>query len=223
MKDVLAFDVYGTLIDTHGVVSLLKEIIGQDAKAFSEQWRQKQLEYTFRKGLMDDYQNFAVCTKQALEFTCEVTKQEISDQDKGQLLAAYQTLPSFEDVKAALPLLANHFQLFAFSNGATSSVRSLLTNAAIINEFTDIVSTDEIKTFKPNPAVYHHLLQRTNAEPTHCWLISSNPFDVIGAKNVGLKAAWIARSEQAAFDPWGIEPDIIAKDLNELAAKLTLY
>ena len=62
------------------------------------------------------------------------------------------------------------------------------------------------------------------SEANHCWLISSNPFDVIGAKNVGLKAAWIARSEQSSiFDPWGIEPDIIAKDLNELAAKLTLY
>ena len=95
MKDVLAFDVYGTLIDTHGVVTLLQEIIGEDAQAFSEQWRQKQLEYAFRKGLMNEYQNFAVCTKQALEFTSENTKHKISDQDKGQLLAAYQTLPAF--------------------------------------------------------------------------------------------------------------------------------
>ena len=223
MKDVLAFDVYGTLIDTHGVVDLLTELIGDSAQQFSELWRQKQLEYAFRRGLMGDYQNFAVCTKQALDFSCQTMQANISDNDKGQLLAAYQTLPAFEDVDSGLSLLSNHFQLKAFSNGAATSVKSLLTNAYICTHFADIISTDEISTFKPNPEVYHHLLKRVNTNANHCWLVSSNPFDVIGAKNIGMKAAWIARSENAVFDPWGVEPDITAKDLNNLAAKLTLY
>lgn len=44
----LAFDVYGTLINTHGVVSALEELVGDKAKTFSSTWRDKQLEYSFR-------------------------------------------------------------------------------------------------------------------------------------------------------------------------------
>ncbi|RMF46291.1 MAG: haloacid dehalogenase type II, partial [Deltaproteobacteria bacterium] len=48
----LAFDVYGTLIDTHGVLTALEKLVGDKALAFSNSWRDKQLEYSFRKGLM---------------------------------------------------------------------------------------------------------------------------------------------------------------------------
>ena len=67
----IAFDVYGTLINTHGVVSKLEEIVGDLAQSFSNTWREKQLEYSFRRGLMREYQNFTVCTAQALEYTCD--------------------------------------------------------------------------------------------------------------------------------------------------------
>ncbi len=43
---------------------------------------------------------------------------------------------------------------------------------------------------------------------------------MIGAKNVGLNAAWVKRSPAALFDPWGIEPDLVVPDLQDLAAKL---
>jgi 2-haloacid dehalogenase len=53
MAITLAFDVYGTLIDTHGVVSALQKITGPEkAKVFSRIWREKQLEYSFRRGLI---------------------------------------------------------------------------------------------------------------------------------------------------------------------------
>jgi 2-haloacid dehalogenase len=70
MKTVLAFDVYGTLIDTAGVVSKLREHVGETAGEFSRAWREKQLEYSFRRGLMRQYEDFAVCTRDALEYTC---------------------------------------------------------------------------------------------------------------------------------------------------------
>jgi len=44
MATTLAFDVYGTLINTHGVVATLEDLVGEKAKAFSNTWRDKQLE-----------------------------------------------------------------------------------------------------------------------------------------------------------------------------------
>ena len=68
MTAALAFDIYGTLIDPHGVVSELQTHIGDRAGDFSRLWREKQLEYTWRRGLMGQYRDFGVCTRQALEY-----------------------------------------------------------------------------------------------------------------------------------------------------------
>ena len=50
MTVALAFDIYGTLIDPHGVVDELERHVGTRAQEFSNQWRDKQLEYTWRRG-----------------------------------------------------------------------------------------------------------------------------------------------------------------------------
>jgi len=65
-----------------------------------------------------------------------------------------------------------------------------------------------------------YLARRLGAETAETWLISSNPFDVIGAKSAGLKAVWIRRKPDAQFDPWEIEPDLIVPDLERLAERL---
>ena len=41
-------------------------------------------------------------------------------------------------------------------------------------------------------------------------------FDVIGAISAGMKSAWVRRSPEAVFDPWGIEPTITVRSLLEL-------
>ena len=77
-----------------------------------------------------------------------------------------------------------------------------------------------MKSSKPAPEVYHYLARRLGTEPSDTWLVSSNPFDVIGAKAVGLATAWNQRKPDARFDPWAIEPEIVAPDLEALAARL---
>jgi 2-haloacid dehalogenase len=79
---------------------------------------------------------------------------------------------------------------------------------------------DDIKTFKPNPDVYEYLVNRGGCSREETWLVSSNPFDVIGAKAAHLRAAWVKRSSEAVFDPWEFEPDIVVRDLMGLATGL---
>ncbi len=69
MVTTLAFDVYGTLIDTNGVIIALEKHVGNKASEFSRTWREKQLEYSFRRGLMQNYENFDICTSNALDYT----------------------------------------------------------------------------------------------------------------------------------------------------------
>jgi len=217
MAITLGFDVYGTLIDTHGVVALLDTMLGEDAASFSLAWRDKQLEYSFRRALMQNYADFAVCTRDALDHTSEARKAGLSAAQKQELLASYRTLPAFDDVDAALAeLQARDCRLFAFSNGSAEAVEILLANAGIRDSFLGVISCADLRSFKPNPAVYSHFLRRAAAAGSEAWLISGNPFDVIGAISAGMRAAWVRRSVDAVFDPWGIEPTVTVASLREL-------
>lgn len=217
----LAFDVYGTLINTHGVVSALQALVGDQAQAFSNTWRDKQLEYSFRRGLMQNYETFAVCTGHALDYTCILYGAELGARQKEELMSLYRVLPAFDDVEEGLKQLKDAgLRLYAFSNGAADALEILLNNAGIRHLFLGVVSVDDIKSFKPNPAVYSHFLRQSKSTGDSAWLISSNPFDVIGAISAGMKSAWLRRSPEAIFDPWGIEPTITVKSLLELGQKI---
>ena len=223
MSITIAFDVYGTLIDTAGIVTALKKLVGDQAEPFSDLWRAKQLEYSFRRGLMQNYRDFSICTSHALDFCCETLHADMSSEERGSLLEAYRYLPAFADAEQGLERLkAAGCQLYAFSNGKPDDVRNLLQHARIDQYLESVVSTDEIKSFKPNPAVYTHFLRQANTCGSEAWLISGNPFDVIGAISAGMRGAWVKRTPQAVFDPWEIQPTITVGSIVELCDVLTI-
>ena len=83
-----------------------------------------------------------------------------------------------------------------------------------------MISADEVRTFKPDPTIYAHAVRRLGQDANAIWLVSSNPFDVIGAKTAGLRAAWVKRDRKAVFDPWGVKLDLVVSGLDQLAPQL---
>lgn len=218
MTTTLAFDVYGTLIDTQGISQKLYDIMGDLSIEFAYSWREKQLEYAFRRGLMRCFQNFSTCTAQSLDYTDQLFATNISTIDKKALLNAYETLPAFSDVTESLITAEKAgFRLFAFSNGSENAVEKLLQSAGIRSYFEGVISVDSLKTFKPNPDVYQYFLEKTNSQVENSWLVSSNSFDVIGAISVGMKAAWLQRNPKTLFDTWEVTPTLTVKNLPKLA------
>jgi 2-haloacid dehalogenase len=219
----LAFDVYGTLIDTRGVSDILEKKVGALAPTFMDLWRTKQLEYSFRRGLMNVYVDFSECTRNALDFTCLQLNAPLTLEEKNDLMHQYTILPAFPDVEASLMNLKTaDCRLFAFSNGREADVSDLLQNAGILYFFEDVVSVDAIKTFKPNPAVYEYFLLKSKSSKTNSWLISSNPFDVIGALSTGMRSVWVRRDAKTIFDPWEMEPTKIINELTDLIRVLNI-
>ncbi len=221
MPTTLAFDVYGTLIDAHGVKVELERHIGDKAPEFSRIWREKQIEYSFRRALMKNYEDFPVCTSQALDYTCSYLKVSLRRQARDELLRAYRVLPAFDDAKKGLARSKDAgFRLFAFSNGTAEAVETLLDTAGILDFFHGVVSVDEIKSFKPDPGVYCHFLRRSGSAGAAAWLGSSNPFDVLGALSAGMRSAWVRRSPEIVMDPWGTEPTITVASLADLPDRI---
>ncbi|CAM4231481.1 haloacid dehalogenase type II [Shewanella livingstonensis] len=221
MQKMIGFDVYGTLVDPVDMGQHLQQLIGDKAQEFGQLWHDKKVEYAFRRGLMQQYEDFGVCTQQALQYCLSVFNVTLSNSEQQDLLAKFSQLKAFDDVIPGLALLRNQgHTLAAFSNGPEVAVRTLMQNSGVLPQLHDVISVDDLKTFKPNPAVYDYLMTRTQSDLNHCWMVSSNPWDVIGAKAAGLNTAWIQRDSKKIFDPWGIEPDITVSNLIELSEQL---
>jgi 2-haloacid dehalogenase len=218
---VIALDIYGTVIDTAGIAARLARDFGARAPAAAQLWRDKQLEYSFRRALMRRYVDFDTVTAQALRYVSAQLGVPLSSTDEQALLQAYTRLPAFPEVRAALAVLAGAgHRILALSNGTERSVGSLLQHAGLADFFAAVVTVEPLCTFKPDPAVYAFLQRTSQTPPAEICLVSGNPFDVVGAKAYGLTAAWLQRDPLRPFDPWEFSPDVVLGSLQELPAAL---
>ncbi|HET8800316.1 MAG TPA: haloacid dehalogenase type II [Marinobacter sp.] len=220
MTMTLVFDVYGTLVDPMGMSRLLAEDAGDRASAVAALWREKQLEFSFRKGLMKVYEDFGVCTRQALRYAMATHKLPLSEERENALMAAYLSLPAFDDSLPALKSLKGRYPLFAFSNGSYPALEKVLGHNDLLEQFDGLVSVDDIKSFKPDPAVYTYARRATGSWENPLCLVSSNAWDVIGARAAGLLAVWVQRDPDKVFEDWGIQPSAVISSLSELPATL---
>ena len=171
---------------------------------------------------MGDYKGFSEITKDALYFTNDFLKTALTEQNMAALLAVMASSPAYSDANQALMSLLkkSQYKLYAFSNGEKHKVTSTLENAALLNKLMDVISVEPVASFKPNPVVYQHFCDSVGMLAQDCLLVSSNPFDVIGAKSFGMQAVWIKRHSSAVFDYWGIKPDYELSSLLGLEALL---
>ncbi len=215
--EALAFDMYGTLVDPIGIRTQLERYFPDEAQDIAEAWRQKQLEYAFRLTVMERYEDFDRITRRALDYTLAAAGQELGSDDKEALMVRYNDLERFADVEPGLERLneAGH-EMVVFSNGAPRMLDALMDAAGLRPYFGGFVSVDEVRAYKPSPKTYRHVARRLGRPVGEVRLVSSNPFDDIGAEAVGMRAAWVDRSG-GLFDTLGSPPQIVVGTLTELA------
>jgi 2-haloacid dehalogenase len=211
---------YGTLVDPAGISGRLERYLPEQAQSLAEVWRRKQLEYTFRLAAMELYQDFEQVTRKALDYALATVGRELAPEQKDDLIERYNDLERFADVEPGLELLkeAGH-AMIVFSNGAPHMLEALMDSAELRPYFEGFVSVDEVKTYKPSPETYRHAARRLGRPIGEVRLVSSNPFDDIGAQAAGMKSAWVDRTG-GLFDTLGPTPEIVVGTLTELADAL---
>ena len=220
VPEALAFDMYGTLVDPIGIRKQLERYLSDEAPRVAEVWRQKQLEYTFLLTLMERYEDFERVTRKALDYALAATGRELDQDQKDTLMARYNELEKFADVDPGLRRLKEAgYEMVVFSNGAPHMLEALMEAAQLRPYFQGFVSVDEVKAYKPSPKVYRHVAQRLGRPLGEVRLVSSNPFDDIGAEAAGMRAAWVDRSG-GLFDTLGERPEIVVGTLAEFADAL---
>ncbi|WP_339122531.1 haloacid dehalogenase type II [Pseudonocardia sp. D17] len=220
-RDTLLFDLYGTLVDPLAIATALTRYLPDEAaQRVAAVWRQKQLEYSFRLTMMERYRSFAWVTARSLDYALLADGHELPADARASLLDQYDAPEPFPDVEPALCTLteAGH-SLYVLSNGSPEMLQRCLMNSGLADHFVAWLSVDAVGAFKPSPQVYQHAGTMLGCTVGQLWLVSCNPFDVIGAKSAGMRTAWLNRSG-GPFDTIGDQPDVIVSSLDELATRL---
>jgi len=205
------FDAYGTLFDVHSVVPK-----GEFAE-LSKLWRQKQLEYTWLRSLMDRYEDFWEITKAALLAAAAQLQIRLSDAQRDALMNAYLAPAAFPDAKPALEALRAFAPLAILSNGSPHMLEAMIAHNAFDSYFTAIISADHVKIYKPSPRVYALGPEILGIPASEIVFVSSNAWDAAGAKAFGYTVCWCNRSG-AAPEELGVLPDFTVRGLEELPA-----
>ncbi|MEW4284929.1 haloacid dehalogenase type II [Priestia koreensis] len=207
----LIFDVYGTLFDVHSVIEKCEELYPEKGKQISQTWRQKQIEYSFLRQLMGNYTPFSHVTADALRYAVHEHGYELLHNQEQTLMNAYLHLQHYDEVEAVLKEFTN-CKRAVFSNGSHDMLDPLIKNAGLTSLFDKIISVDDVKQYKPTPASYLHALNVLGVERHEVLFMSSNGWDISGAKSFGFRTAWINRLHKPT-EQLQVPPDAIYSDL----------
>lgn len=186
------FDAYGTLYDTQSVAAITEETYPGHGDIITQIWRLKQLEYSWLRTLMDRYEDFSVVTRESLAYTLNLLGLKHDDAVFARIMDKYVHLDLYADAKDALGKMKG-IKLAILSNGSSGMLNDLVRNTGLDKILDDTISIDSQRAFKPHPKAYMLIESRLGVKPSEVLFVSSNPFDVSGAKSFGLNVAWIER------------------------------
>lgn len=207
------FDAYGTLFDVHSVIDAGREITS-DPVALSMTWRQKQLEYTWLRALMGRYEDFWAVTEAALRYAIRRLDLAATPAQVERLMRAYLSLHCFPEARAALTRLGDR-PCAILSNGSPTMLDAVVASSGLGPLLAHVISVDAVRTYKPSPRVYALGPERLAIPAGELLFVSSNAWDVAGAKAFGHQVAWCNRT-RAPEEELGVRADFTIDHLGEL-------
>jgi 2-haloacid dehalogenase len=217
--DAVAFDLYGTLLDTRSLEAAAAGVT-DDPAALGELWRRTQLRYTWLRSLMARYEDFWSVTSAALEHAADQLGIGLDASDRQRLMDAWLALRPFPDVGPGLERLAATGRTLAvLSNGTSAMIERPLRAAGLVGAFAHVLSADRVRIYKPAAAVYELADAACSLPRDRILFVSSNGWDVAGAAAFGLPTAWVNRGAGAP-ERLDAGPTLTVDDLVALAEAL---
>ena len=168
------FDAYGTLFDFASAAAQCKDDLGDQVAALTGLWRDKQLQYTWLRGLQGRHADFWQVTGEALDYAMETLR--ISDAGlRSRLMELYLTLEPFPEVRKTLRALKDAGQATAILSNGTPKMLSAAVESAGLDGLIDmIISVEEVGVYKPHPKVYQRAADRLGLTADRICFQSSN-------------------------------------------------
>lgn len=194
------FDAYGTLFDVAGAAreaAADPEHPGFAAlwPRIAEDWRAKQLQYTWHRAITGDHADFWQVTRDSLDYVLELHGQSDSALHD-RLLDLYRALPAYPEVPGMLAALkAKGLMTAVLSNGSPDMLADAVASAGIAGAVDTILSIEDAGIYKPARAVYDLVGDRLGIEPGEVLFVSANGWDAAGGAAYGFRTVWVNRTE----------------------------
>ncbi|CUH75171.1 haloacid dehalogenase type II [Tropicibacter naphthalenivorans] len=218
---VCVFDAYGTLFDVAAAARVAAEEPGRGAlaavwEALSEDWRRKQLEYSWLRAVTGDFVPFWQVTKDGLDWAMERHGLSEDLELRERLLALYWELAAYREVPFMLAhLKARGMATAILSNGSKDMLDGAVDHSGLRTYLDAVLSVDKVGVFKPAKAVYDMVGVEFSCAPEEVLFVSSNGWDVAGASAYGFQTVWVNRAG-APMDRLMAEPAHVLPDLSTI-------
>lgn len=120
----------------------------------------------------------------------------------------------YEDTLPFLEQMGHRWKRALLTNADNGSILPLLQRHGL--SFDAVVTSEMARAYKPDPRVFHRVLEETGVLPSEALYVGDTLLDdVHGAKLAGMPAAWLNRNG-ADRDPQLLPPDYEVRGLDEL-------
>lgn len=220
---VLAFDVFGTVVDWHGSISRETEslIPGIDGDTFASAWRAgyKPAMADVRSGKLgwtkiDDLHRL-ILDRILVDFDID-----LSQEKRRHLNLAWHRLDAWPDTVAGMTRLKSRFMLTTLSNGNLGLLANMAKNAGLPWDL--ILSAEVFRHYKPDPETYLGVAEIFDIQPSEVMLVAAHEDDLDAAKACGLQTAFVERPLEYGVGKAAAKGDLTrftyaSTDLNDLA------
>lgn len=211
----VAFDALA-IFDPRPVFHLAEELFPGRGDALSDSWRTRQFEYTWLRNSMHHYVDFWQVTRDALVYAANQCRVEISSAQTTRLMSAYLQLEPWPDVLPALQTLQERgVRLALLSNFTATMMTSCIKASGLESQFEFQLSTDEVRTFKPDPIAYALATNSFHLQKDQIAFVAFGAWDAAGAQSFGYPTYWTNRNN-APVEELGARPDAVHQDLRLL-------
>ena len=189
----IAFDAF-PIFDPRPVFKLAEILFPGKGAELSNAWRTRQFEYQWLYALGGHYADFREATENALVFAAKGMKLDMTADKRDQLMQAYTQLNAWPDVAPALKKLkAAGIRLIFLSNMTRKMLDTNIANSDLGGLFEHVLSTDQIRAFKPDPKAYEMGVKTLGLKREEILFAAFAGWDVAGAKWYGYPTFWVNR------------------------------
>jgi 2-haloacid dehalogenase len=211
----VAFDAFA-LFDARPVFQACDTIAPGRGSELASLWRTRQFEYQWLRALGQRYEDFFAATEAALDFAAESLKLDLTPEARERLMHGFLELRAWPDVAAALRALRQSGKKLALLSNATPRILlSALGNSGLETALDEVISTDRIRSYKPDPRAYQLGVDVLKLPKERIAFVAFAGWDVAGAKWFGYPTFWNNR-QSAPPEALGVEADAAGASLSEL-------
>lgn len=211
----ICFDAF-PILDPRPIGKRVLEIFPERGTELIGLWRTRQFEYTWLRTISGRYADFWHVTEDALVYAAKTLNLDLTPAHRARIMDAHLEIGCYPDVPPALATLKKAGVRLAFlSNMTATMLETGIKNSKLEGMFEYVLSTDRVKTYKPDPRAYQMGLDILKLKTNEVVFAAFASWDATGAKWFGYRTFWVNRMNHVR-EELGVVPDAAGGTLGDL-------